>query len=340
MSNNLPSYLTISQGINTDLIAAIETLKPDKIAVLVDENTRKYCLPHLHQPVDVQIEIQSGEKYKTLDTCTQIWERLTESGFTRKSLLINLGGGVIGDMGGFAAATFKRGMPFINIPTTLLSQVDASIGGKLGIDFNGLKNHVGLFQDPARVLIYPGFLKTLPQRELKSGFAEVIKHALISNTGQWEYLLNNSFESMDWNEIIPKSIGLKNEVVQKDPKENGLRKILNYGHTIGHVMETYFLKSSSPLLHGEAIALGMVKENEIAEKLGLISQSEVEEIQNYLERIYDFPKKLPGFNELIEFLVQDKKNDREGLRFSLLTKVGSCTYDVQVEQSILKQVLK
>lgn len=340
MSNNLPSYLTISQDINTDLIAAIETLKPDKIAILVDENTRKYCLPHLHQPVEIQIEIQSGEKYKTLDTCTQIWERLTESGFTRKSLLINLGGGVIGDMGGFAAATFKRGMPFINIPTTLLSQVDASIGGKLGIDFNGLKNHIGLFQDPARVLIYPGFLKTLSQRELKSGFAEVIKHALISNADQWEYLLNNSFKSLDWNEIIPKSIGLKNEVVQKDPKENGLRKILNYGHTIGHAMETYFLKSSYPLLHGEAVALGMIIENEIAQKLGLIEKSEVEKISSYLNSNYDFPEKLPGHDDLIAHLKQDKKNDKEGLRFSLLKKVGHCAFDVQVDQSLLKKVLK
>lgn len=340
MTNNLPSYLSISQDINSDLTNAIETINPDKIAILIDENTRKYCLPLLHLSVDIQIEIPSGERQKTLVTCNKIWQVLTQAGFTRKSLLINLGGGVIGDMGGFAAATFKRGMAFINVPTTLLSQVDASIGGKLGVDFEGLKNHIGLFQEPARVFVDTDFLETLPERELRSGFAEIVKHALIRNADQWEYLRNHSFESLDWNEVVPKSIVIKNEVVDEDPRENGLRKILNYGHTIGHAMETYFLESNHPLLHGEAVTWGMLIENEIAEKKGLLASADAKEIKDYLHTLYCFPEKPPTYEELSVYLGQDKKNDKEGLRFSLLEKVGHCAFDVQVDASILKEILK
>ena len=340
MSNNLPSYLTISTDFNSDLNNVIETLNPDKIAILIDENTKKYCLPHLHLSVDAQIEIQSGEQHKTLDTCSHIWQQLTAIGCTRKSLLINLGGGVIGDMGGFAASTYKRGMPFINIPTTLLSQIDASVGGKLGIDFEGLKNHIGVFQDPARVIINTDFLKTLPKRELKSGFAEIIKHALIRSKEQWEYLNRYSFEEMDWNEIIPKSIVIKNEVVQADPRESGVRKILNYGHTVGHALESHFLDSDTSLLHGEAIAWGMILENEIAVIAGLLSKGESEEINGFIRDVYDLNLELPNYAILRSHLLQDKKNDAQGIRFSLLEKIGACAHDVLVEETVLKSILK
>ena len=340
MSNNLPTYLIISRDFKGDLDASITAIDPDKIAVLVDENTRKHCLSGLDAVVDLTIEIKSGEVEKTLETCQLIWNRLTEAGFTRKSLLLNLGGGVIGDMGGFVAATYKRGITFINIPTTLLSQVDASIGGKLGVDFDGLKNHIGLFQEPKKVIVYTKFLETLPERELKSGFAEIIKHALIWDQDQWKYLLNQSFDSLRWEEIIPKSISIKNEIVDQDPKEQGLRKILNYGHTIGHAIETCFLSSSSPLLHGEAVAYGMILENEIAMKSGTLKTEVTQQIKNYLENIYQFPMSPPSFELLENHLKQDKKNDREGIRFSLLDKVGSCSFDVLVDVSILKEVLK
>lgn len=340
MSNNLPSYLAISHDINSDLSNVIETLNPDKIAILIDENTKKYCLPHLHLSVDIQIEIPSGEQYKTLETCNKIWSQLTAIGCTRNSLLINLGGGVIGDMGGFAASTYKRGMPFINVPTTLLSQVDASVGGKLGVDFEGLKNHVGVFQDPVRVIIYAGFLQTLPERELKSGFAEIIKHSLIRNVDQWEYLKKHPFEQMNWEEIIPKSIGIKSEVVQADPREAGIRKILNYGHTIGHALESHFLKSDTPLLHGEAIAWGMILENEIAVAVGLLSLEESEEVNEFIRSVYDLPAESPKYASIINHLLQDKKNDAHGIRFSLLEKIGICTHDVLVEETVLKDILK
>ena len=340
MSNKLPNYLVISAELNADVNTAISAINPDKVAVLVDENTKRHCLPMLDYAWDLTIEIKSGEKEKNLDTCQQIWSELTTAGFTRKSLLVNLGGGVIGDMGGFAAAAFKRGMAFINIPTTLLSQVDASIGGKLGIDFKGLKNHIGIFQEPNCVIVNTDFLRTLPERELKSGFAEIIKHALIQDENQWEYLSSRSFETLDWEEIIPKSIAIKNEIVSQDPHEKGLRKILNYGHTVGHAIETYFLNSSNPLLHGEAVALGIILENELAVQSGRLTIESADKIKEYLEGIYTFPPSLPSYEDLISGLIQDKKNDQEGIRFSLIDSIGSSTYDVLIETDILKKVLK
>lgn len=340
MSEKLPEYLTISSTLNADLKRSISNINPDKIGLLVDENTQKFCLPKLEIKWDLLVEIKSGEKEKTLATCQDIWNQLTETGFTRKSLLINLGGGVIGDMGGFAASTFKRGISFINIPTTLLSQVDASIGGKLGVDFNGLKNHIGLFQEPNVVIVHTGFLKTLPERELKSGFAEIIKHALIRDSNQWNYLTQQSFEDLNWNEIIPKSIAIKNEIVNKDPREQGLRKILNYGHTLGHAIETYFLSTSTPLLHGEAVALGIKLENQLAVEAGILDSDSAAEVERYLNSIYSFPKNLPSIENLKEHLMQDKKNDGEGIRFSLMDKLGSCTYDMLIETNILKKILK
>ncbi|WP_421764499.1 3-dehydroquinate synthase [Ekhidna sp.] len=339
MSENLPTYLSISTNISSDLIATIKRINPDKIGILVDENTRKHCLHLIDINYDAIIEIGSGEVNKTLETCSHIWDELTTAGFTRQSVLLNLGGGVIGDMGGFVAATFKRGMAFINIPTTLLSQVDASIGGKLGIDFKGLKNHIGLFQEPDKVLVDPTFLNTLPQRELKSGFAEIIKHALIQDPLQWEYLLSKEFKTLDWNEIIPKSIAIKNKVVQEDPKEKGKRKILNYGHTIGHALETYFLTTSNPLLHGEAVALGMILENQIAVEMEILKPEINKVVEEYIRKIYDLPSEWPAYKLIEKFLTQDKKNDKEGFRLSLLSKIGSCTYDVLISDTILKKVL-
>lgn len=339
MSNNLPTYLTLSTDIQMDLEASISAINADKIAVLADENTRKYCLEKINTNWDLVIEIKSGEKEKTLKTCEHIWTELTNADFTRKSLLVNLGGGVIGDMGGFAAATFKRGMAFINIPTTLLSQVDASIGGKLGVDFHGLKNHIGMFQAPNRVIVFTPFLETLPARELKSGFAEIIKHALINDKDQWNHLVSQSFDSIDWNETIPKSIAIKNKIVDQDPKESGLRKILNYGHTLGHAIETHFLETSKPLLHGEAIALGMILENELAVESDLLQKSEADDIRKFIESIYSLPNP-PALEDVKNLLKQDKKNDQEGIRFSLIDTIGSCTYDVLIEDEILKKVLK
>ena len=224
----IPDYITFTDNPQNTLNELLASFQPDKIAFLVDENTKAHCLPYFDLNESELIVIQSGEIHKNLDTCQYIWGQMTEFGFSRKSMLINLGGGVIGDMGGFCAATYKRGVRFINFPTTLLAAVDANIGGKLGIDFQGFKNHIGVFQDPDGVVICDKFLETLPKRELRSGFAEVIKHGLIYDKDYYQGLKQNTFPDYNWNDIIKKSIGIKGAVVAEDPKEAGLRKILNF----------------------------------------------------------------------------------------------------------------
>ena len=224
-----------------------------KVAILVDENTKRDCLFKLPQIENALIiEIKSGEEYKNISTCNFIWEQLTINNFDRNALLINLGGGVIGDIGGFCAATYKRGLKFIHIPTTLLSMVDASVGGKVGIDFKGFKNQIGIFNNPNAVLIYPKFLETLDENELKSGFAEVVKHALILDDSLWLKLKNTPFTDLDWEYIIYTSVQIKNKIVLADPFEKGERKKLNFGHTFGHAIESYYLEKGTPISHGEA----------------------------------------------------------------------------------------
>lgn len=334
MSKILPSYLTITNDLALELDSTIQTINPDKIALLMDENTKKYCLPKLGIEYDKCIEIKSGEAHKTLDTCDQIWSELTELNFSRKSLLINLGGGVIGDMGGFVAATFKRGIRFVNLPTTLLSQVDASIGGKLGVDFGSLKNHIGVFKNPNKVIIYPGFLETLSGREIKSGFAEVIKHGLIYDLDYWEVIKERPAEDLDWASVIKRSVEIKNEIVQQDPFEGGLRKILNFGHTLGHAIESHLLSTPDHLLHGEAIALGMILETHLSLQLGMISNKDFVEVSSFLIKNYQPPlSPEPAFLE--PFLAQDKKNENNRIKFSLLERKGKCTYDVEVSEDMI-----
>ncbi|MEM8969941.1 MAG: 3-dehydroquinate synthase family protein, partial [Bacteroidota bacterium] len=238
--------VTITKNIAGTLADLLSKSSFSQVAVLVDENTRQHCLPLIQEvlpPEYTLVEIKSGELNKNLDTCAHIWAQLTEQHFDRKALLINLGGGVIGDMGGFCAATYKRGISFVNIPATLLAQVDASVGGKLGIDFRGFKNHIGLFQEPQQVLIDAAFLRTLPEQELRSGFAEVIKHALIHDSVYWNKLRGASLAQQPWTEHIRHSVQVKSWVVDQDFREGGLRKILNFGHTVGHAVESHFLES-------------------------------------------------------------------------------------------------
>ena len=257
-----------------------------KVAILVDENTKRNCLPKLPQLENsIIIEVTSGEINKSISSCNYIWEQLSEHNFDRDSLLINLGGGVIGDMGGFAASTYKRGIDFIQVPTTLLAMVDASVGGKLGVDFNGLKNQIGLFNNPESVLIFPEFLETLPENQLKSGYAEVVKHALISDNNLWEKIISVPFNEMNWGEIIETSINIKNKIVLSDPYEKGERKKLNFGHTFGHAVESYYLEKGTPILHGEAVLMGILLEVEIS----LVSQEQNNEIKNYILSNFSLP---------------------------------------------------
>lgn len=313
-----------------------------KIGILVDEHTNEFCLPIIEGllPTHDLITIQSGEVHKTLDTCQLIWKELTEKSFDRKSLLINLGGGVIGDMGGFCAASFKRGIPFINIPTTLLSSVDASVGGKLGVDFNGFKNHIGFFKEPHAVLIDPIFLNTLPQKELRSGFAEVIKHGLIADKDYYEQVIQAGLNQTNWNAVIAHSVHIKSEVVKKDPLEGGLRKILNFGHTIGHALESHYLSSDQHLLHGEAIAIGMICEAFLSKKLAGLSHVELENITSNLISIYGKSKiNKNDFPVIIKRMYQDKKNSHNLLNHTLIKQIGEAKYDIAVDEKDVMDAL-
>lgn len=305
-----------------------------KIAVICDENTEVHCLPKIlgALPEHFLLRIDSGEENKHLGTCEQLWLALTEAGFDRKGLVINLGGGVIGDMGGFVASTYKRGMHFLNVPTTLLSQVDASVGGKLGVDFHGFKNHIGLFAEPQNVLIDTSFYATLPERELYSGFAEVIKHGLIYDEGYWEKIKTINPESAQWTDLVARSIEIKKEVVNADPFESGTRKILNFGHTLGHAVESYFLeKGDQRLLHGEAIAVGMICEAYLSHKFTGLDKDQLTEVVSYLKQVYKpvvIDKAL--FEDIINLTIQDKKNEGGVIQFSLLKRIGECAINIPI----------
>lgn len=304
-------------------LTKLDFLTYSKVAILVDENTKRNCLYKLPKFDNCTIiEIKSGEEHKNITTCSFIWEELTNNHFDRNSLLINLGGGVIGDMGGFCASTYKRGIDFIQIPTTLLAMVDASIGGKLGIDFNGLKNQIGLFNNPKSVLINSEFLNTLSDNELKSGFAEVVKLALIADNNLWNKIISTSFNDLIWEEIIETSIKIKNKIVASDPFEKGERKKLNFGHTFGHAIESYYLEKGTPILHGEAVFIGMILETELSP----ISKEDKNEIKNYILSNFTLAH-TPNKSNLLPFLMNDKKNSQGKINFSLLNKIGDCSVD-------------
>lgn len=308
-----------------------------KIAVIVDENTISHCYPIVkdHFGNHELIEISSGEKNKNLDTCNFIWSQLIEKSFDRKSLVINLGGGVIGDMGGFCASSYMRGIDFLQMPTTLLSQVDASVGGKLGVDYQGLKNIVGTFNNPIAVWINTDFLLTLPKKELISGFAEMIKHSLISSKDIFYKLSKIDLnQKIDWTTLVHESVGIKNKVVLEDPFEKGLRKILNFGHSLGHAIETESLKTDDPLPHGYAIAIGMILESNIAVEKGLLSLEESNQISEFITKIYGrFDLSDYDMDAIISNLKHDKKNEDTKYLFSIVGPIGHCNYNVDVKLS-------
>lgn len=329
--------------INTDIKSVLAKLSLEaysSFAIIVDENTKKHCLPVV-QPLlpDAKIiEIKSGEENKTLQTCAHIWEELTEASFDRKALVFNLGGGVIGDMGGFCASTYKRGIEFVQIPTTLLSQVDASVGGKLGIDFNSFKNQIGVFQKPKAVIINTEFLKTLPERELRSGYGEVIKHALIADKAHWEILKTKTLHDFDWTQIVSHSVHIKADVTEQDPTEKGLRKILNFGHTIGHAIETFYLETDKKLFHGEAVAVGMITEAFVALKKGFISEADCEEIKTYIIKIYG-KREIPqaDIDKIIPLTLQDKKNEGKIVYSALLETIGKANFNQPLNDSEIRE---
>jgi len=316
-----------------------------KVFVFADTNTAELCLPVFRSLLDLEnfdiIETDPGEENKNIDFCIGIWKTLLDFGADRKCVMINLGGGVITDMGGFVASTYKRGIDFINIPTTLLAQVDASVGGKTGIDIDNVKNMIGTFNMPQAVFIENTFLSTLSKRELLSGFAEMIKHGLIADAEYYHQLKTSNYEALTPQEIY-RSVQIKQQVVSEDPQEKGLRKILNFGHTIGHAVESYSLsKDKKPLTHGEAIAIGMICEGYLSAKYCNLTATELADMAIYIKSSY--PKyniKEKSFSTLLSLMQSDKKNEEGYILFSLLEKIGHCIFNCKVtDQDIVESLI-
>ena len=310
--------------------------------ILVDEHTNDHCLPKFlpnlatEIPIEI-IEIEAGEEIKNITTCVEIWSILSELGADRKSLIINLGGGVITDIGGFIASTFKRGIDFINVPTTLLGMVDASIGGKNGVDLGNLKNQIGVINVPQLLLIDTSFLETLSQKEMRSGLAEMLKHGLIYDKKYWEqFLVLSEIDFADFDALIYRSIEIKNKIVKQDPTENGIRKALNFGHTLGHAIESHFLESVTPLLHGEAIAIGMILESYISKEKGLLTNEEFHQIKYTITDIFE--KQIFDENDIKSIqnlLIHDKKNEYGKVQFALINGIGKTTINQSVDNELI-----
>ncbi|MCJ8165856.1 3-dehydroquinate synthase [Pontibacter sp. E15-1] len=315
-----------------------------KVVVLLDEHTLAHCYPLLkpHLPEHDLIQVRSGEEHKTLETCAYIWQRMTELHLDRWAVLLNLGGGVIGDMGGFCAAVFKRGIFFVQVPTTLLAQVDASVGGKTGIDFQGLKNHLGVYREPQAVFINPTFLQTLPPRQLKSGYAEIIKHWLIADAVKFEEQRNIGMMTDNWEELIWHSVAIKSQVVEADPLEGGYRKVLNFGHTVGHAVETYLMSQPDrALLHGEAIAVGMICEAFLSEKKELLAKADLDKIEVFMEMIYEkVAIREDDVEQIAALALQDKKNTGMSINCTLLNGIGHAVYNQPITLHDIKESLR
>ncbi|RVU02575.1 3-dehydroquinate synthase [Mucilaginibacter limnophilus] len=316
-----------------ELIRFIKNGGYSRFFVLTDENTSEHCLPVIKEQLDELgnydvIEINAGEESKNIDFCIGIWRMLVDFEADRKALMVNLGGGVVTDMGGFAASTYKRGIDFVQVPTTLLSQVDASVGGKTGIDVEGIKNIIGTFTQPKAVFIDVAFLQTLPERQILSGLAEMLKHGLILDAEYWQKLKDSDLKQPSA-ELIHHSVVLKNKVVLEDPKEKNIRKSLNFGHTIGHAVETWSLThDSNPLTHGEAIALGMICEGYLAHKKSGLKAEELEEIVSVIDSLYPrYSFKHSIYEELYSIMLKDKKNFDGKVNCTLLSVIGQFSID-------------
>lgn len=315
------------------------------VFVLVDSQSNEYCLPQFlpYLAVEIPIEIiefESGESSKNIETCVQIWNVLTELGADRKSVIINLGGGVVTDLGGFVASTFKRGIDFIHVPTTLLAMVDAAVGGKNGVDLGSLKNQIGVINVPQMVLIDSNYLETLPKNEMRSGLAEMLKHGLIFDKKYWEQFLDlNQLDFADFDALIYRSIEIKNTIVMQDPTENGIRKALNFGHTLGHAIESYFLENENKktLLHGEAIAAGMILESYLSFKKNWVTEAEFHQIKMTISSIFErITFEENDIIPIIELLIHDKKNEYGTVQFALIEGIGKIKINQTAEKELIK----
>ena len=335
--------IIISQHLEEELTTAISECEHDKIFILTDETTLKKCWPILQPFVRLRqaqmITIPVSDTNKNIQSVMHVWESLDKGGATRHSCMVNLGGGMITDLGGFACSTFKRGIDFINIPTTLLAMVDASVGGKTGINFNGLKNEIGLFNDSKFVILDTKFLKTLDEDNICSGFAEMLKHGLINNEKMWSELINFDLQHPDLGKLqrmVAESVLVKEQIVKKDPQEKDIRKALNYGHTFGHAFESFSLKRK-PILHGYAVAYGMICELYMScIKCGFPTEKMHQTVNFIKDNYKPFPIFCDDYPELIELMRHDKKNTAGIINFTLLGDIG----DIRINQTATEEEIK
>ena len=332
--------IIFSRNLQTELTTAISECEHDRLFVLTDTNTANHCWPVIKDFFCLKdarlITIPASDIHKDLESLAHVWEELQKGGATRHSCLINLGGGMVTDLGGFAASTFKRGIDFINIPTTLLAMVDASVGGKTGINFGGLKNEIGIFNDAKFVILNTIFLQTLDTENIRAGYAEMLKHGLISNQRMWAELLNYNLAEQHLGrlqEMLQDSVLVKEHVVREDPYEKGLRKALNLGHTIGHALESFFLQSS-PLLHGYAVAYGLVGELYLSTIKAGFPTDKLRQTTQFIREYYGRPAiTCDDYEELIRLMLHDKKNTAGIVNFTLLGEVG----DIRINQTATEQ---
>lgn len=334
----------VSGNLERDLVNAIAECEHDKIFILTDQTTHDMCLPKLQNFLCLKgaqsIVIKVGDTNKTLDSLAEVWTALSQGGATRHSLMINLGGGMVTDLGGFAASTFKRGIDFINIPTTLLAMVDASVGGKTGINFGGLKNEIGVFSDSKFVIINTQFLDTLDHDNICSGYAEMLKHGLISDNKHWAELVGFNLAQPDLAQLqrmVAESIKVKERIVTEDPHEHGIRKALNLGHTVGHALESFAMKHGRPVLHGYAVAYGMVCELYLsARKTGFPTDKMHQTVRFILDHYGRLPYTCDDYPELLELMRHDKKNTSGIINFTLLGGIG----DIRINQTATKEEIE
>lgn len=335
--------IIISKCIESELTEEITSCNPDRLFIITDDITYKLCLPIIKDFECLNgaktIKIGPTDTHKNINTLMQVWKELGDNGATRHSCIVNLGGGMVTDLGGFAASTFKRGINFINIPTTLLAMVDASVGGKTGINFNGLKNEIGVFNESKAVIICAEFLKTLDKQNICSGYAEMLKHSLISNDNMWTELINFDILEPDYGKLqnmIADSIKVKENIVEKDPFETGIRKALNLGHTIGHAFEAFSLKENRPLLHGYAVAFGLICELYLSCIKTNFPVEKMRQTVNYIKENYGtFLFTCKDYNDLINIMKHDKKNTGDTINFTLLGEIG----DIRINQTATKEEL-
>lgn len=345
--SNVHSNIVFSQHIETELRKIVQNYPAGKVFLLTDQTASGFCLPLVQSVIDEfaikTVTISSGEGNKNIQSVIHVWDFLSNNGADRKSLLVNIGGGMLTDLGGFSASTFKRGFDFVNIPTTLLAQVDASLGGKTGFNFNGLKNEIGVFMEPNSVIINTNFLKTIDRENFLSGYAEMLKHGLIKSREHWNELMAFDLENIDYGalqEIIAHSVAVKEWHVLNDLREQNIRKALNFGHTIGHAFESYAMKTGRPILHGFAVVYGMIAELYLSQKKCGLAPDELNAISSWLiDKYGKFEIQESDFEPLYQLMTHDKKNEGKRINFTLIPEIGKVEINVDCPKELIIEAL-